>query len=45
MTENFKLALIGPPLGHSLSPLLYETAFKSLDYQEAMSYWIHPPRI
>lgn len=28
--ENYKLALIGYPLGHSLSPILYETAFKDL---------------
>ncbi|MBE7707520.1 MAG: shikimate dehydrogenase [Cyanobacteria bacterium SIG27] len=28
--ENYKLALIGYPLGHSLSPVLYETAFKDL---------------
>ena len=28
--ENYKLALIGFPLGHSLSPILYETAFKDL---------------
>ncbi len=28
--ENYKLALIGYPLGHSLSPVLYEAAFKDL---------------
>lgn len=28
--ENCKLALIGYPLGHSLSPVLYEAAFKEL---------------
>jgi len=28
--ENYKLALIGHPLGHSLSPVLYQTAFKQL---------------
>lgn len=27
---NYKLALIGYPLGHSLSPVLYEAAFKNL---------------
>ena len=28
--ENYKLALIGYPLSHSLSPVIYETAFKNL---------------
>ncbi|MBQ4645974.1 MAG: shikimate dehydrogenase [Candidatus Gastranaerophilales bacterium] len=28
--ENFKLALIGYPLGHSLSPALYKAAFEDL---------------
>ena len=27
---NYKLALIGYPLGHSLSPVLYNAAFKQL---------------
>ena len=29
--ESCKLALIGYPLGHSLSPILYKTAFNDLD--------------
>lgn len=33
MTENYKLALIGYPLGHSLSPVLYETAFREFNMQ------------
>lgn len=28
--ENYKLALIGYPLSHSLSPVIYESAFKDL---------------
>lgn len=31
--ENYKLALIGYPLGHSLSPILYKTAFEELGMQ------------
>ncbi len=27
---DYKLALIGYPLGHSLSPVLYDAAFKDL---------------
>ena len=30
MEKELKLALIGHPLGHSLSPVLYKTAFKEL---------------
>ena len=30
MTDNYKLAIIGYPLGHTLSPILYNTAFKQL---------------
>ncbi len=30
MTTNYKLAIIGYPLGHSLSPVLYKTAFEDL---------------
>ena len=37
---NYKLALIGYPLGHSLSPILYETAFKNLGIEG--SYEILP---
>ena len=31
--ENYKLALIGYPLGHSLSPTLYKTAFREFNIQ------------
>ncbi len=31
MDKNYKLALIGYPLGHSLSPVLYEAAFSNLN--------------
>ena len=37
---NYKLALIGYPLGHSLSPVLYEAAFKNLNIEG--SYEILP---
>ena len=37
---NYKLALIGYPLGHSLSPVLYKTAFKNLGLEG--SYEILP---
>jgi len=37
---NYKLALIGYPLGHSLSPVLYEAAFKDLGIEG--SYEILP---
>lgn len=30
MEKEFKLAIIGYPIGHSLSPVLYKTAFKEL---------------
>ena len=30
---NYKLALIGYPLGHSLSPVLYKAAFKELELE------------
>lgn len=30
MTDNYKLGLIGYPLGHSLSPILHACAFKSV---------------
>ena len=43
MTENFKLALIGHPLGHSLSPLLYETAFKELGLSGSYELLDTPP--
>ena len=31
--ENLKLALIGYPLGHSLSPTLYNCAFREFNMQ------------
>ena len=37
---DYKLALIGYPLGHSLSPILYKTAFKNLGIEG--SYEILP---
>ncbi len=40
MDKNYKLALIGYPLGHSLSPVLYESAF--LDLNIKGSYEILP---
>lgn len=33
MAENYKLALIGYPLGHTLSPILYKSAFKDLNIE------------
>lgn len=39
---NYKLALIGYPLGHSLSPVLYKAAFKNLKIEG--SYEILPTK-
>lgn len=33
MAQDYKLALIGYPLGHTLSPVLYKSAFKDLGIQ------------
>ena len=41
--ENYKLALIGHPLGHSLSPVLYQTAFKELGLEGSYELLDTPP--
>ena len=41
--ENYKLALIGHPLGHSLSPVLYKTAFKELGLEGSYELLDTPP--
>ena len=41
--ENYKLALIGHPLGHSLSPVLYKTAFKQLGLEGSYELLDTPP--
>ena len=40
MTQNFKLAIIGYPIGHTLSPVLYKAAFEELDLE--YSYEVLP---
>ena len=43
MTENFKLAIIGYPLGHTLSPILYKTAFDELGLKYSYEVLATPP--
>jgi len=43
MEENFKLALIGHPLGHSLSPLLHQTALKQFGLNGSYELIDTPP--
>ena len=43
MENNFKLALIGHPLGHSLSPVLYKTAFRELGLEGSYELLDTPP--
>ena len=43
MTEKFKLAIIGYPIGHTLSPVLYEAAFKELNLDYSYEVLSTPP--
>ena len=43
MEQNFKLALIGHPLGHSLSPILHNTALKKLGLEGSYELLDTPP--
>ena len=43
MTDNYKLGLIGYPLGHSLSPILHQTALKNLNLEGSYELLSTPP--
>ena len=43
MTQNFKLAIIGYPIGHTLSPVLYKAAFEELGLDYSYEVLSTPP--
>ena len=45
MEKDLKLALIGHPLGHSLSPVLYQTAFSELNLKGSYELLDTPPEV